>query len=162
MKATVLSGSIILFLLFTGSITYGQVFGIPIEKIDTTIFNYLDVCGKDNEPDLNSAESSYLNAIMYRHPKRPYDFSHKRVAFVTGTSGKTISGKQAYFDLEKKRLQDRDNTSLNGGQLVIFNELEKQQSGGYDAAIVYWSKLLATKKGLIKLLSKQTSQQTKS
>lgn len=162
MKPTWFIWTLILFLLFTGSTTYGQVFGIPIEKIDKTIFKYLDECGKDNEPDLNSAESNYLNAIMYRHAKRPYDFSHKRIAFVTGTSGKTISGKQAYFDLEKKRLQDRDNTSLNGGQLVIFNELEKQQSGGNDAVIVYWSKLLATKKGLIKLLSKQVPQQIKS
>lgn len=161
MKATVLSGTIILFLLFTGSITYGQVFGIPIERIDTTIFIYLENCGNDDDPALNNAESSYLNAVMYRHPKRPYDFSHKRIAFVTGTSGKTFSGKQAYFDLEKKRLRDRNNTSLNGGQLVIFDELEKQQSGGYDAAIVYWSKLLATKKGLIKLLGKQAPQQIK-
>lgn len=162
MKATVLSGTIILFLLFTGSITYGQVFGIPIERIDTTVFIYLENCGNDNDPILNNAESSYLNAVMYRHPKRPYDFSHKRIAFVTGSSGKSISDKQAYFNTEKRRLQDQYNTSLNGGQLVIFNELEKQQSGGYDAVIVYWSKLLATKKGLIKLLSKQAPKQSKS
>src|SRR5690606_3761029 len=106
MKATVLSGTIILFLLFTGSITYGQVFGIPIEKMDTAVFIYLENCGNDDDPALNNAESSYLHAVMCRHPKRPYDFSHKRIAFVTGSSGKTFSGKQAYFDLEKKRLRD--------------------------------------------------------
>ncbi|MBL7704027.1 MAG: hypothetical protein JNM21_00640 [Taibaiella sp.] len=162
MKAIVWSGTLIFFLLFTGSITYEQVFGIPIEKIDTAVFIYLEDCGNDDAPTLNNAESSYLNAVMYRYPKRPFDFSHKSIAFVTGSSGKTISGKQAYFNTEKKRLRDRDNRSLNGGQLVVFNELEKQQSGGYDAVIVYWSKLLATKKGLIKLLNKQAPQQIKS
>ncbi len=144
--------TVIIFLLFTGN-AYGQVSGVPIAKIDTEVFSHLEHCGSDSDPVLNQSESAYLNAVL-SHPKRPYDFSNKTIAFVTGSSGKTISSKQDYFDTEKKRLCNNYNTSLNGGQLVIFNELEKQQSGGYDAAIVYWSKLLATKKGLIKLLNK--------
>lgn len=157
MQSSSCKWAIILFLLFAGN-AYGQYSGIPIDKIDTAIFTYFENCGKDNEPALNNAESSYLNAV-FADLKRPYDFSHKKIAFVTGSSGKTISSKQAYFNSEKERVGKHD--SLNGGQLLVFNETEQKQSGGYDAVIVFWSKVPPTKKGLIKLLNKQPQQAIK-
>lgn len=160
MKSSAFKWSFILFLLFAGS-TYGQYSyssRLPIEKIDKTVFHNLDNCGKDNEPALNNAESSYLNAVL-ADPKQPYDFTHKKVAFVTGSSGKTISSKQIYFDSEKKRIGTE--TYLNGGEIFIFNETEQKKSGGYDAAIVFGTKVPPIKKGLIRRLNKQSQQAIK-
>lgn len=154
MKSSSFRWIIILSLLFTGN-AYGQYRALSIEKIDQTVFKHLDNCGKDNEPALNNAESSYLNAVL-ADPKRPYDFTHKKVAFVTGSSGKTISSKQGYFSSEKRKVGAR--TSLNGGELFIFNETEQKQSGGYDAAIVFGAKVPPIKKGLIRRLNKQSQQ----
>lgn len=157
MKSSSFKWIIILLLLFTGN-AYAQYGALSIEKIDQTVFKHLDDCGKDNEPALNNAESSYLNAV-FADLKRPYDFSQKKVVFFTGSSGKTISSKQVYFSSEKRKVGAH--TSLNGGQLLIFNETEQKQSGGYDAVIVFWSKVPPTKKRLIKLLNKQPQQAIK-
>lgn len=152
MKSSFFKWVIILFLLFTGN-TYGQYRALSIKKIDQKVFKYLDNCGKDNDPTLNNAESSYLNVVLI-DLKRPYDFSNKKVAFVTGSSGKTISTKQTYFNTEKRKVGTH--TSLNGGQLFIFNEDEQNQSGGYDAAIVFGAKVPPLKKGVIRRLKKQS------
>lgn len=157
MKSSAFKWTILLFLLFTGN-TYGQYGALSIKKIDQEVFKHLDNCGTNNEPILNNAESSYLNAVL-ADPKRPYDFTHKQVAFFTGSSGKTISSKQVYFSSEKQKVGAH--TSLNGGQLFIFNEAEQKQSGGYDAAIVFGAKVPPLKKGVIRRLKKQSQQAIK-
>ncbi len=99
MKLVFFRWTIILFLLFTGN-TYGQIFGVPKEKIDTTVFMHLPLCSSDNDPVSNESESAYLNALQ-SPLKRPYSFSNKKIAFVTGSSARIVSDKEAYFNLEK-------------------------------------------------------------
>ena len=46
------------------------------------------------------------------------------------------------LQFEKEKDRYIHNYTPNGGILYIFNEEEKKKSGGYDAAIVYWSKVI--------------------
>jgi len=43
----------------------------------------------------------------------------------------------------------------NGENLYIFNATQKEESGGYDAAIVYWSKFILPVEKVIKRLKKK-------
>jgi len=145
--------------LITVTITFLSISSIAqtsIDKkdIDKEAFRYIDSLGIDSNSKLNNFESNYLNTVFSKR-NIGFDFSNKNIAFVTGSSGKTITNKQAYFRLEKQRV-DR-NYSLNGGQVILFSDSEKMKSGGYDAAIVYWSKVRPSKKGLIKRLNKKSS-----
>ena len=76
-----------------------------------------------------------------------FDFTEKKVGFIYSGAR---SNKKEYFDLEKDRF-NRSNTP-NGGTLYIFDDAQKEQSDGYDAAIVYWSKRLIPIQDVIKRL----------
>ncbi len=132
---------------------YGQT-SFDIKKTDREIFKNIDSLGQDSNPNLTAFESDYFNQIFSKK-RDSFDFTNKTIAFVTGSSGRTHSNKKRYFDLERDRIA-RD-YSLNGGTLIRFNETEKKQSGGYDAVILYWSKILPTRKSLIKTLKKDDS-----
>ena len=128
--------------------SYGQT-SIDNKNIDKNTFKNLDSLGKNNNPKLTIYESDYFNQIFSKK-RKDFNFTNKTIAFVTGSSGKIRSSKQQYFDLDRERMVK--GYSLNGGTLIIFNEIEKEQSGGYDAVILYWSKALPTKKSLYKTL----------
>ncbi|MBK7103684.1 MAG: hypothetical protein IPH62_00155 [Ignavibacteriae bacterium] len=59
----------------------------------------------------------------------------------TGTEGQHLITKRDYFDSIKDRL-DRQYDNLSYDQLVILNEAEKIKSGGFDAVIFSWVKLI--------------------
>jgi hypothetical protein len=122
---------------------------INIEDIGGEALNHIDSLGKDKNPKLTNYESRYLN-IVFSNSKNDFDFTSKSVAFVTGNSGRIISSKQQYFELEKHRIQQK--SSLNGGTLLVLNEDEKVFSGGYDAVIIYWSKVLPKRKAVVNRL----------
>ncbi|MBR5783948.1 MAG: hypothetical protein IKY43_02135 [Bacteroidales bacterium] len=87
---------------------------------------------------LNKEEANELNAIFAAY-RNDFDFTDKRVIFFTGSSGKLRSSKEHYFKMQKKY----DNTSYynrDNGYLYIFDADEKEAIGGYDAAIVFWTK----------------------
>lgn len=87
---------------------------------------------------LNKEEAAELNAIFEAY-RNDFDFTNKRVIFFTGSSGKLRSNKEHYFRMQKKY----DNTSYynrDNGYLYIFNEDQREAIGGYDAAIVFWTK----------------------
>lgn len=87
---------------------------------------------------LNKEEAEELNKIFAAY-RNDFDFTSKRVIFFTGSSGKLRSSKEHYFRMQKKY----DNTSYynrDNGYLYIFDEDQKKAVGGYDAAIVFWTK----------------------
>ena len=88
---------------------------------------------------LNKEEAEELNNIFAAY-RNDFDFTNKRVIFFTGSSGKLRSSKEHYFRMQKKY----DNTSYynrDNGYLYIFDEDQKETIGGYDAAIVFWTKI---------------------
>ena len=119
------------------------------ENISCEILNNINEMGIDDKLLLTELEGKYFNAL-YQIDKQEYSLCGKKMAFFTGSLGKTKSDKKMYFTGEKSSF--RLNNSPNLGTLYIFNTEQKEQSGGYDAAIVYWSKRLVPINEVIKRL----------
>lgn len=90
-----------------------------------------------------------------RKNRKEFDFTHKKVGFITGSSGKTKINKEMYFDMQEKHSADA-NYPCDNGSLYIFDATQKDESGGYDAAIVYWSKFILPTEDIIKQLKEET------
>lgn len=102
---------------------------------------------------LNPMEGAYLNKI-FETTRKDFDFTNKKIGFFTGSSGNKKSNKDYYFDMYKKHLTN-ENYPCDNGTLYIFTDDQKEESGGYDAAIVYWSKFTIPIEKVIKRLRKQ-------
>lgn len=101
---------------------------------------------------LSETESAYLNRI-FETTRKDFDFVNKKIGFLTGSSGTKTSSKDSYFDMQKKHSVDA-NYPCDNGTLYIFNTTQKEESGGYDAAIVYWSKFSLPIEDVVKRLKK--------
>jgi len=134
----------ITMMLFSSINLFGQVRNF--NDIPKDILNQLDKMGVDGSSLLNSYESAYFN-IVFKENLNGFDFTGKKVGFIYSGAR---SNKKEYFDLEKDRFK-RNNTP-NRGTLYIFDETQKKESGGYDAAIVYWSKRLIPIQDVVKRL----------
>lgn len=126
---------LITIMLFSSMNVFGQV--RDFNDIPKEILEQLDKMGVDDSLLLNCYESAYFN-VIFEKSRKDFDFSNKQIGFITGSNGNTYSSKTNYFKLEKDRFNR--NYTPNGGTLYIFDTAQKQKSGGYDAAIVYWSK----------------------
>lgn len=138
---------VITVMLLPSIIFLGQIRNL--EDIPEYILEQLDKLGVDNSPLLNSYESAYLN-MVFKDSLNGFDFTEKRVKFIK------INGeceKFSYFDMQKKYIINK-NSPCDNGILYIFDESQKEESGGYDAAIVYWSKKILSIKEVIKRLKK--------
>jgi hypothetical protein len=96
---------------------------------------------------LNATEGAYLNKI-FETARNGFDFTNKKAGFIMISGEK---GKTHYFDMHKKHSTNA-NDSCDNGTLYIFNAEQKAASGGYDAAIVYWSKFAVPVGQVIKRL----------
>jgi len=134
----------IIVMLCSGMNLFGQVRNF--NDIPKDILEQLDKMGVDGSSLLNSYESAYFN-VVFKESINGFDFTGKKVGFIYNGAR---SNKKEYFDLEKDRF-NRNNTP-NRGTLYIFNETQKKESGGYDAAIVYWSKRLIPIQEVVKRL----------
>ena len=119
------------------TISFGQVSNFA--DIPKPLLENIGKLGVNDSLLLNLQESLYFNCI-FEKSRNNFDFTGKRIGFISGSSGKIKSNKRKYFEKEKDRYIH--NYTPNGGILYIFNEEEKKKSGGYDAAIVYWSKVI--------------------
>jgi hypothetical protein len=126
---------------------FGQVRNF--NDIPKEILEQLDKMGVDNSPLLNSYESAYLN-VIFKDSLNGFDFTNKKIGFIKA-GGKR--DKADYFEGEKDRFYR--NTTTTNGNLHIFDATQKEESGGYDAVIVYWSKRLIPTNDLIKRLKGQ-------
>lgn len=89
---------------------------------------YASKIADNNSPFLTTGQALYLNTEL-ASLRRSFDFSSKKIAFLYNN---TLVGKQAYF----KEQGGRDVAY----QLIVFNENEQQQSGGYHAIVIFWRK----------------------
>ena len=102
----------------------------------------LSECGIDNNPKLTQSESEFLNEYMTDYNKQNFDFTNKKVIFVTGNSGNKIGTKSAYFDEIKQRNQTDDKIAT---WFVKLTEEEQIQSG-YDVIVAYWVKVITERR----------------
>lgn len=144
----------------------GNVGELPFEALKISdesrkcanLIEHMDELGKDESPILNETEGTYLNLLL-RERRGGFDFIGKKVAFLTGSSGTTKSDKTDYFKLQNDKFSTNEEglyISNNGENLYIFNATQKEESGGYDAAIVYWSKFILPVEKVIKILKKNS------
>lgn len=110
----------------------------------------LSNCGKDNNSKINNDEARFLNSYL-TDTKNVFDFSGKKIAFITGSSGSKVGTKNEYFREVKKR--DLNNSKI-ATSFIILTDDEKLQSGGYDAIITYWVKILIDNKRKKKIVNK--------
>lgn len=116
---------------------FGQV--NSFKNIPTEILGNLDKTGVDKSALLNSYESAYFN-VIFKDSKKDFDFTGKKVGFIASAYGKS-KNKKNYFKKEKSQYKKYKRTNLNYTPIVttlyIFDETQKEESGGYDAAILY-------------------------
>ena len=112
------------------------------------VLEQMDKMGIDEKSLLTKIEADYFN-ILLQDLRNNFDFCGKKVAFLTGSLGRTIGYKKEYFEGELTNLQR--NNPPNFVQLFIFNEAEVKQTG-YDAVIIIGSKKYLTKKEVVKRL----------
>ncbi len=127
---------IIVFALIQCNVTNNKQFShreMIQNIVDTSyIMKYFDKMGIDSSEILNNYEAEYFNE-RFKGLNKNFDFTEKKVYFF-GPGGLVFSDKQKYFS---NLIQ---NNFFVQSDLHIFNESEKEESGGYDATIVYWSK----------------------
>ena len=104
----------------------------------------------ENNLLLNETEGAYLNKI-FETTRKDFDFTNKKIGFLTGSSGKILSSKEHYFDMHKKHSTNA-NYPCDNGTLYVFDASQKTESGGYDAAITYWNKFVIPIEEVVKRL----------
>jgi hypothetical protein len=122
------------------------------ENIPKNILTDIDKMGMDESWVLTELEGKYFNALS-KIDKTEFNMSGKKVFFFTGNVGSLKSTKKEYFTGEREGLQvEHYSRSHYFGTLYIFNAVQKEENGGYDAAIVYGSKKLNSIKEVVKRL----------
>lgn len=119
----------------------------PINKNSNKIMGQTNKVEIDESLLLNEAESTLLNKI-FETTRKDFDFTSKKVGFIK-ISGEW--GKIPYFDMQEKYFVN-ENSPCDNGSLYIFDAAQKAESGGYDAAIVYWSKFVVPIDKVVKQL----------
>lgn len=142
---------LISILTFFAIHSYAQYVITKDFAINQSLIIKLDSMGIDDNWSLNKYEIEYFNA-KFQKERQDFDFTDKRIAFFSSSGGGVRRDKKDYFSTEKDRCL-RDYSS-NQASLIIFNEQQKQDSGGYDAVIYYWSKILRNTQYYVKKLKK--------
>lgn len=101
------------------------------EEIPLELLNNFKKMGIDNSSILNEYEVQYLNTI-FRTDTNNFQFFEKKIGF--------LGSKRDFFNDEKEWFYRGEKSGVGGTALYIFNSSQKEESGGYDGAIVYWSK----------------------
>jgi hypothetical protein len=115
------------------------------KDIPDELLSKLGEMGKDTSSALNDYESKYLDFI-FKLDTDSFSLAGKKVGF--------LGSKKAFFKDERERFL-RGEDGVGGCGLYIFNATQKEESGGYDAAIMYWSKFILPIEKVIERLKKK-------
>ena len=99
---------------------------------------------------LNSEDGERLNALFDKE-RNSFSFTNKKIGFLTGPSGNDLSDVSTYLAMHEKHSTNTD-YPCDKGKLYIFTPKQKAESGGYDAAVVYWCKFLLPPEWVVKRL----------
>lgn len=117
----------------------------------TTLFSLLttglfcqtvDSLGRDNNPRLNKYEADYFNS-EFKDQRKDFDFTDKKVAFITGSAANKLWTKTEYFEELKERL--KVNSGITDWAIFLTPD-ERAKSGDYDVIVASWVKLLTDKR----------------
>lgn len=109
-----------------------------LSEIPTEILDEIDKMGVNDSLYLNEYEAKYLS-FVYGIESKVLSLSGKKVGF--------LGSKVDYFQYT------RSQTCIVGGSaMYVFSAKQKVESGGYDAAIVYWCKFALSPEWVVKRL----------
>jgi hypothetical protein len=127
------------------------------EHIPDSILINIDKMGIDENSELTELEGNYFNAL-FQIEKKEFDMSGKKVGFFSSIK----SDKKEYFDCMRiafEHCTNNDTCKVYFGTLYVFFVFQKEESGGYDVAIVDGCcKILPTTKKVVKRLKKTSNQ----
>ena len=112
-------------------------------EIPKELLENIDKMGVDSLSILNEYEGKYLNFIFKIDPQ-DFNLVGQKVGF--------LRSKIDYFRDTRERFY-RNTTTVGGSSLYIFNTIQKEESGGHDAAITYWNKFVIPIEEVVKQLN---------
>ena len=124
---------------------FGQIYELQarnFSEIPTELLSHIEEMGVDSSSILNEYEGRYFNFIFKIDPQ-DFNLVGKKVGF--------LGSKTDYFRDTRERFY-RNAGIVGGSNLYIFDATQKEESGGYDAAVTYWSKRLIPTKDVVKRL----------
>lgn len=123
---------------------YSQVI-TEFSDITDTILANRDKMGKDTSSALNDYEAAFIGQV-FGLDSRNYSLTGKKVAF--------LPDKIDYFRQTRERYESRESI-VGGSVLYLFNSAQKDASGGYDAAVLYWSYFIYPTERIVRILRKR-------
>ena len=124
---------------------FEQIYELQIRnfaEIPPELLSHIEEMGIDSSSILNEYEGSYFNFI-FKIDSQGFNLVGKKVGF--------LRSKTDYFRDTRECFYHKS-TTIGGSNLYIFDTNQKEESGGYDAAIVYWSKRLIPIEDIVKKL----------
>lgn len=113
-------------------------------------------CGLNDNSELTQTESKFLNGYMNSEQRKGFDFTGKKVLFITGKRGEGIGNKSKYFDYVKE--WDKSGNKI-ATWVVELNDDEKEliEKTDYDVIVTYWVKHLSKRRKRIILNELKTN-----
>lgn len=118
------------------------------QVLPPAIIDVFDSLGDDNNHFLSEQEWDYFR-IMFNLEEEHYNLMDKRVVFLTGSLGKSISSKRVFFNAERHRYYAGEAPLPK--VLYLFDDISAKDIG-VDAVIVYYSKAIPSRKQVIKVI----------
>jgi hypothetical protein len=115
-------------------------------EIPTELLSHIDKMGIDSSSILNEYEGRYLNFIFKINPQ-DFNLVGKKISFK--------GSKVDFFKDEREWFYRGEKSGVGGAVLYIFTAAQKAETGGDDAAIVYWSKFVVPIEEIVTKLQKQ-------
>lgn len=137
------------FILFFALVCYSgfaQQFRVDWKDIPEHWCEKLHTLGQDGLSILSEEEGLFL-ADYFKQEGQSLDLKGKKIAFIVSVSK---TDKARFFESVRYRYFE-DNSSVSS-TLYVFDENQKEQTGGYDGAIVFWSKRLLKPKKVVSIL----------
>jgi len=136
----------ILCFVLVGYSCLAQQFRIDWKDIPEHWCERLDTLGQDGLSILSEEEGFFL-ADYFKQGGQTLDLKEKKIAFIR-TASKTD---KARFFQDVRFWYFEFNSSVSS-TLYVFDENQKEQTGGYDGAIVFWSKMMLKPKKIVSIL----------
>jgi hypothetical protein len=105
--------------------------------LTTNGFSQTTTCTHDTNPVLTLCEADLLNkglADIKNMINTTFDFTGKKIVFVTGDDASEIITKKKFFDFIKLHQEKYDGVT----GLAELTPKEKESSGGYDIIVMYY------------------------
>jgi len=136
----------ILCFVLVGYSCLAQQFRVDWKDIPEHWCEKLDTLGQDGLLILSEEEGLFL-ADYFKQGGQSLDLKGKKIAFIR-TASKTD---KARFFQDVRFWYFEFNSSVSS-TLYVFDKNQKEQTGGYDGAIVFWSKMMLTPKKIVSIL----------